>query len=156
MLLEGLGIEGDVHSGITVKHRSRVAKNPNAPNLRQVHLIHFELLEELRSKGFNVEPGIMGENISTKGIELLKLSEGTKLQLGNQAVIEIKGLRNPCVQLEGIQKGLMQAVLDKDARGNLIRKAGVMGIVLKGGIVNKGDEITILNNPNPFKALEKV
>lgn len=155
-LIAGLGVEGDAHKGVTVKHRSRVKADPTKPNLRQVHLIHSELHDELREKGFEVKPGQMGENVTTRGIDLLGLPKGAKLFLGNEAVVEITGLRNPCVQLDGIQNGLMKAVLDKDEKGNLIRKAGIMGIVLKGGTVHKNDEIKIeLPEGEPIP-LEKV
>lgn len=142
-LLAGLGVDGDAHMGKTVKHRSRVARDPSQPNLRQVHLIHAELLDELADKGFSVAPGRMGENITTRGIDLLALSAGTKLRLGTSAIVEVTGLRNPCVQLDGIARGLMNAVLDRDAQGNLIRKAGVMGIVIAAGEVRPGDEIRV-------------
>lgn len=142
-LLEGLGVEGDAHMGTTVKHRSRVAKDPTQPNLRQVHLIHSELHDEVTAKGLPVLPGEMGENITTRGIDLLGLPKGTILQLGENARIEVTGLRNPCHQLDNIQPGLLEAVLDKDADGNLIRKAGIMAIVLQGGIVRQGDPIVV-------------
>lgn len=141
MLLAGLGIEGDAHMGVTVKHRSRVARDPTKPNLRQVHFIHAELHEEIAAKGFKVLPGQMGENITTSGIEVLKLPKGTLMQLGDAAVVEITGLRSPCKQLNSIQAGLMEAVLDRDDEGNLIRKSGVFGIVIEGGIVRQGDRI---------------
>jgi MOSC domain-containing protein YiiM len=142
-LLEGLGVEGDAHAGKTVKHRSRVRRDPTQPNLRQVHLVHAELFDELRARGFTVAPGDIGENVTTRGIDLLALPTGTRLRLGDSATVEITGLRNPCVQLDNFQKGLMAATLDKDADGNLIRKAGVMGVVLVGGEVRSGDTITI-------------
>src|SRR5438105_477948 len=132
-LLTGLGVEGDAHSGETVKHRSRVAIDPTQPNLRQVHLIHAELHDELRAAGFTVSAGQMGENITTHGIDLLALPTGTRLYLGDMAVVEVTGLRNPCVQLDHFQSGLLAAVLEHDEHGNLIRKAGVMGIVLADG-----------------------
>src|SRR5918999_1607601 len=122
-LLAGVGVEGDAHMGVTVKHRSRVARDPSQPNLRQVHLIHAELHDELRARGFTVRAGEMGENITTRGIDLLRLPVGTRLHLGAGAVVEITGLRNPCTQLERIQPGLMAAVLDRDAQENLVRKA---------------------------------
>ena len=140
-LLAGLGVDGDAHMGKTVKHRSRVARDPSQPNLRQVHLIHSELFDELRGQGFDVSPGQMGENITTSGIDLLDLPAGTRLEIGSEAVVEITGLRNPCAQLESIHKGLMRAVLERDDDGNLIRKAGVMGVVLTGGVVANGDTI---------------
>jgi MOSC domain-containing protein YiiM len=133
-LLTGLGVEDDAHQGITVKHRSRVARDPSQPNLRQVHLIHAELHAELAAKGFAVAYGQMGENITTHGIDLLKLPKGTLLRIGT-AQLEVTGLRNPCAQLDGIQSGLMQAVLETDTQGNLIRKAGIMAVVREGGIV---------------------
>ena len=123
-LLTGLGVAGDAHMGETVKHRSRVRRDPTQPNLRQVHLIHAELFDELRDKGFAVQPADLGENVTTEGIDLLALPSGTRLHLGTSAVVEITGLRNPCIQIDTFQKGLMAAMLDKDADGNLIRKAG--------------------------------
>jgi hypothetical protein len=155
-LVTGLGVQGDAHSGATVKHRSRVARDPNQPNLRQVHLIHSELHDELRAKGFVVAPGQMGENITTRGIDLLGLPTGTRLHLGASAMVEITGLRNPCAQLDGIQPGLMQAVLDRDADGNLIRKAGVMGIVLRDGVIKPGDAIQVELPPAPHQPLAPV
>lgn len=142
-LLKGLGVAGDAHMGETVKHRSRVRKDPTQPNLRQVHLIHAELFDELREKGFFVQPGDLGENVTTEGIDLLSLPSGTRLRLGERAVVEVTGLRNPCIQIDSFQKGLMAATLDKDASGKLIRKAGVMGIVLAEGDVRPGDAIEV-------------
>ena len=156
VLLAGLGVEGDAHMGKTVKHRSRVAQDPTQPNLRQVHLIHQELHAELREKGFDVSAGQMGENITTAGIHLLGLPTGTQLHIGKQAVIEVTGLRNPCVQLDGIQEGLMKAVLDRDVDNNLIRKAGVMGVVLQGGEIVPGDKIEVRLPALPHFPLEKV
>lgn len=142
-LIAGLGVGGDAHSGVTVKHRSRVAKDPNQPNLRQVHLIHAELLGELAGKGFDLRSADMGENILTRGIDLLSLPVGTLLSIGDTAVVEITGLRNPCHQLNGVAPGLMAAVLDRTADGTLTRKAGVMGIVVCGGFITPGDPISV-------------
>jgi MOSC domain-containing protein YiiM len=155
-LLEGLGVEGDAHMGVTVKHRSRVAADPTQPNLRQVHLIHSELHDELNARGFKIDAGQMGENITTRGIDLLGLPKGTKLFLGETAMLEITGLRNPCMQLDGLQEGLMQAVLDRDEAGNLIRKAGIMGVVLTGGEVKSGDAIRVELPAEPHERLERV
>ena len=155
-LLEGLGVEGDAHAGTTVKHRSRVRQDPSQPNLRQVHLIHVELHDELRAKGFDLLPGQMGENITTRGIDLLALPKGAKLHLGDEAVVEVTGLRNPCTQLDGIHPGLMNAVLDRDAQGKLIRKSGIMGIVPKGGTVKPGDAIAVHMPPQPHAELDRV
>lgn len=155
-LLTGLGIEGDAHMGETVKHRSRVAADPTQANLRQVHLIHSELHDELRYNGFNILPGQMGENITTKDIELLSLATGTKLHIGETAVIKVTGLRNPCSQLDDFQKGLLAAVLDRDAKGNLIRKAGIMGIVLADGEVSAGDSIRVELPEEPHSPLVTV
>lgn len=155
-LIAGLGVEGDVHAGETVKHRYRMRQDPTKPNLRQVHLIHAELHDELRDGGFDVSAGQMGENITTRGVDLLNLPTGTKLRLGSDAVVEITGLRNPCYQLDDFQNGLMSAVLDQDEEGNLIRKAGVMGIVLSGGIVRPGDFVEVELPPEPHQALEPV
>jgi MOSC domain-containing protein YiiM len=140
-LLAGLGVEGDAHCGKTVKHRSRVAKDPSQPNLRQVHLLHAEFLDELRSAGFELAKGQTGENVTTRGIDLLGLPTGTQLHLGETAVVEVTGLRNPCGQLNGIQTGLMAASLDHGPNGELIRKAGIMGIVTVDGEVRPGDPI---------------
>jgi MOSC domain-containing protein YiiM len=152
-LLEGLGVDGDAHLGVTVKHRSRVARDPTQPNLRQVHLLHEELIAELRDAGFDVAPGVLGENVTTRGIDLLGLARGTRLFLGATAVVEITGLRNPCSQLDRYQPGLMAATLDRDAQGNLIRKAGVMGIVLASGDVHGGDAIGVEPPPGPHERL---
>ena len=155
-LLAGLGVEGDAHMGVTVKHRSRVARDPSQPNLRQVHLLHAELHDELRAHGFTVGTGQMGENITTRGIDLLRLPVGTRLHLGAEAVVEITGLRSPCAQLERLQTGLREAVLDHDAQGQLIRKAGVMGIVLTGGEVRPADPIRVELPPEPHQPLQPV
>lgn len=155
-LLSGLGVEGDAHLGETVQHRSRVARDPSQPNLRQVHLIHSELHDELQMAGFSVLAGQMGENVTTRGIDLLGLPTGTRLHLGEAAVIEITGLRNPCLQLDDFQDGLMAAVLDRDEHGKLIRKAGVMAIVLADGEVRPGDVISVKFPPEPHRALEPV
>jgi MOSC domain-containing protein YiiM len=155
-LLPGLGVEGDAHMGPTVKHRSRVAKDPTVPNLRQVHLIHAELMDELEAAGFRLAPGEMGENVTTRGVDLLGLPAGARLWLGAEAVVEITGLRNPCRQLNDLQPGLMAATLDRDADGNLVRKAGVMGIVLTGGEVRPGDTIDVELPPEPRRGLEPV
>ncbi len=155
-LLAGLGVEGDAHSGKTVQHRSRVAIDPSQPNLRQVHLIHAELHDELRMVGFQVLPGQMGENITTRGIDLLALPTGTRLHLGNMAVVEITGLRNPCNQLNGLQPGLMAAVLGRDQHGKLIRKAGIMSIVLTSGKIQPNDPIHVELPPAPYIPLDRV
>lgn len=155
-LLPGLGVEGDAHMGATVKHRSRVARDPRQPNLRQVHLIHSELHDELRARGFSVRAGDMGENITTRGVELLGLPIGARLHLGGEAVIELTGLRNPCAQLNRLEAGLMNAVLARDARGGLIRKAGVMAIVVVGGEVRPADPIRVELPEAPHEPLEPV
>jgi len=152
-LLQGLGVEGDAHLGEKVQHRSRVARDPNQPNLRQVHLIHAELHDDLRAAGFTVAAGDMGENLTTRGIDLLALPTGTRLQLGADAVVEVTGLRNPCLQLNGFQAGLMKAVLDHDADGNLVRLAGVMGVVLVDGVIRPGDEIQVFLPEQPHQPL---
>jgi MOSC domain-containing protein YiiM len=155
-LLAGLGVEGDAHLGVMVKHRSRVAKDPTQPNLRQVHLLHAELIEELAAAGFRVAPGAMGENVTTRGLDLLGLPRGARLRLGAEAVIEVTGLRNPCHQLDRFQKGLMAATLDRDAAGRLVRKAGVMAVVIAGGAVAPGDPIAVELPEGPHDALQPV
>ncbi|MGI9524701.1 MAG: MOSC domain-containing protein [Hyphomicrobiaceae bacterium] len=155
-LLAGLGIEGDAHLGVTVKHRSRVARDPSQPNLRQVHLLQVELFDELLPKGFSLKPGRLGENITTQGLDLLGLPRRTRLQIGQEAIVEVTGLRNPCQQIDALQSGLMQAVLERDEKGALIRKAGVMGIVVSGGVVKTGDKISVLMPDPPYLNLEVV
>ena len=155
-LLVGLGVEGDAHMGTTVKHRSRVARDPSQPNLRQVHLIHAELHDELRAAGLAVAAGQMGENVTTRGVDLLGLPTGARLRLGDDAVVEVTGLRNPCVQLDRFRPGLMAATLDRDAEGRLIRKAGIMGVVVSGGEVRPGDSVEVELPPEPHQPLEPV
>jgi MOSC domain-containing protein YiiM len=155
-LLAGLGVEGDAHAGEKVQHLSRVARDPEQPNLRQVHLIHAELHDELRAAGFDVTPGQMGENVTTRGVDLLSLPPETRLRLGAEVVVEVTGLRNPCKQLDGLQPGLMAATLDRDADGELVRKAGVMGVVSAGGDVRPGDSIEVELPAPPHRALEPV
>jgi MOSC domain-containing protein YiiM len=155
-LLAGLGVEGDAHHGRTVQHRSRVRQDPTQPNLRQVHLMAAELHEELRGRGFTVGPGDLGENITTSGVDLLGLPRRTRLQLGQEAVVEITGLRNPCVQLDRFQSGLMAAVLDRDEDHRLVRRAGVMAVVIRSGEVQANDAITVTLPPAPHHPLEAV
>ncbi len=155
-LIEGLGVAGDAHAGVTVKHRSRVARDPGAANLRQVHLIHAELLDELAAKGFAVAPGDMGENVLVRGVALLDLPENAVLHLGASAAVRVTGLRNPCSQLDRFAPGLMAAVLDRDRDGGLVRKAGVMAVVVAGGDVGAGDAVRVELPPPPHRALEPV
>ena len=153
-LLAGLGVEGDAHVGVTVQHLSRMRRDPTQPNLRQVHLIHAELHDELRAGGFDVAPGAMGENVTTRGIDLLALPAGALLDLGSDgAVVRVEGLRNPCKQLEEIRRGLMAATLDRDEDGALVRKAGVMGTVVAGGRVRAGDAISVQSPVAPHRRL---
>ncbi|WP_371478966.1 MOSC domain-containing protein [Kitasatospora sp. NBC_00315] len=155
-LLAGLGVEGDTHLGVTVQHRSRVAQDPTQPNLRQVHLIHAELHEELALAGHRVAAGDLGENITTRGIDLLGLPRGTRLHLGDHAVVEVTGLRNPCLQIDAFQDGLLKQVVGRDEAGNVVRKAGVMGIVLADGEVRPGDRIRVELPNAPHEPLERV
>ncbi|MGW0663789.1 MOSC domain-containing protein [Streptodolium elevatio] len=155
-LLAGLGVEGDVHAGVTVKHRSRVARDPSQPNLRQVHLMHDELHEELRAAGFSVAGGQLGENITTRGLDLLGLPTGTRLHIGAEAVVEVTGLRNPCLQIEGFEDGLLARVAGRDEAGNVVRRAGIMGVVLAGGAVAPGDPIRVELPAEPHTALAPV
>ena len=155
-LLAGQGVAGDAHCGERVQHRSRVARDPTQPNLRQVHLMQAELHDELRAAGFSVFTGQMGENITTRGVDLLRLPTGTRLHLGDTIVVEVTGLRNPCVQLDKFQPGLLAAVLERDEHGALIRKAGIMAIVVAGGDVRPGDPITVELPPQPHRSLEVV
>ncbi|MBY3026696.1 MOSC domain-containing protein [Rhizobium leguminosarum] len=142
-VLTGLGVEGDAHSGVTVKHRSRVRADPSQPNLRQVHLIHAELLDELADQGLDVDPADLGENITMRGVDLLGLPRGTVLKLGADVELEVTGLRNPCSQIDTFQPGMLKTVLGKGPNGELVRKTGVMTIVLKGGVVAPGDAVVV-------------
>lgn len=155
-LVEGHGVEGDAHYGAKVKHRSRVRANPDQPNLRQVHLIHAELHDELAGQGFHMTPGLMGENITTRGIDLLGLPRGSRLRLGAEAVVEVTGLRNPCVQLDGLAEGLMAACLGRGPDGEPVRKAGVMAVVLAGGEVRAGDRVAVTLPAGPQERLKPV
>jgi MOSC domain-containing protein YiiM len=155
-LVAGLGVEGDAHAGRTVQHRSRVAVDPTQPNLRQIHLMHVELFDELRDQGFEVRPGQLGENITTAGIDLLGLPRGTRLTLGPQAVIEVTGLRNPCVQIDAFRPGLLRAVVQRAADGTIVRKAGIMAIVVKGGPVSPGDPVAAELPDGPHEPLDRV
>jgi hypothetical protein len=155
-LLAGLGVEGDAHMGATVKHRSRVAVDPSQPNLRQVHLIHSELHVDLRGAGFSVWPGELGENVTTCGIDLLGLPKGARLHLGDLAVVEVTGLRNPCVQLDQFQRGLLKQLVSHDEQGNVIRKAGIMSVVVTGGEIRIGDRIDVELPPPPYESLDRV
>jgi MOSC domain-containing protein YiiM len=155
-LLVGLGVRGDAHSGTNVQHRSRVARDPSQPNLRQVHLIAAELFDDLADGGFEVEPGDLGENVTTAGLDLLALPTGTTLHLGAHARIELTGLRNPCVQIDAFRHGLLGAVVDRDADGRLVRKAGVMAVVVVGGAVRAGDEVAVSLPPGRHRPLEVV
>ncbi|BBE74590.1 MOSC domain-containing protein [Oharaeibacter diazotrophicus] len=155
-LIAGLGVAGDAHAGVTVQHRSRVAVDPTQPNLRQVHLVACETLDELVAAGFAVAPGVIGENVTTANLDLLALPRGTRLRLGAEAVVEVTGLRNPCAQLDCFQKGLTAALLGRDADGGLVRKAGVMAIVVAGGTVGPDDPIGVELPPRPWQRLERV
>jgi MOSC domain-containing protein YiiM len=155
-LLAGLGVEGDAHLGTTVKHRSRVARDPTQPNLRQVHLLHCELLQELERQGFMIGPGDIGENILTRGLDLLALPTDTILRIGGTAEIKVTGLRNPCIQLNRFRPGLMAATLARDRAGNLIRKAGIMAVVMTGGEVRPGDPIEAILPDHPHRGLQPV
>lgn len=155
-LLQGQGVQGDAHAGVTVQHRSRVAVDPSQPNLRQVHLIAGELLDELSDAGFAVKPGDLGENVTTRGVDLLGLPRGTRLRLGADAVVEVTGLRNPCAQIDGFQSGLLKQVVGRDADGAVVRRAGIMGVVLRGGRVEPGDAVAVELPAPPHVALERV
>ncbi|QQD76167.1 MOSC domain-containing protein [Curtobacterium sp. YC1] len=142
-LVAGWGIEGDAHAGTTVQHRSRVARDPSQPNLRQVHLLHAELFDEVADAGFAVDSGQMGENVTTRGIDLLGLPTDAVLHLGDGASVRVTGLRNPCQQINGFEPGLLRAVLGRAEDGTVERKGGVMAVVLSGGTVRPGDRIRV-------------
>jgi MOSC domain-containing protein YiiM len=155
-LVAGLGVMGDAHLGETVQHLVRVREDPTKPNLRQVHLIHAELFDELRIAGFNVSPGEIGENITTRDIDLLGLPAGARLHLGDNAVVQVTGLRNPCRQIDRFQPGLMAALLGRDGDGAITRKSGIMAIVIDGGDVRPGDSVKVELPPAPHAPLDRV
>ncbi len=155
-LVAGHGVDGDVHAGETVKHRSRVRRDPTQPNLRQVHLIHAELLDDLARRGHDVAPGDLGENLTTRGVDLLGLPTGTLLHLGADAVVRVEGLRNPCVQIEAYDEGLLRHVAGRAPDGSVVRRAGVMGVVLAGGLVRAGDPIRLVLPEHPHRPLAPV
>ncbi|MFF9158769.1 MOSC domain-containing protein [Streptomyces longwoodensis] len=155
-VLAGLGVEGDVHAGVTVKHRSRMAQDPTQPNLRQVHLIPEELFTEVGAHGYEVAPGELGENITTRGLDLLGLPVGTLLHIGDSAVLEVTGLRNPCRQIDGFQDGLLKQVVGRDEHGNVVRRAGIMSVVKEGGVVRPGDTIDVRLPDGPHRPLDRV
>ena len=155
-LLAGLGVEGDVHAGTTVKHRSRMRRDPSQPNLRQVHLIHEELFDEVRAAGFEVAAGQLGENVTTRGIDLLGLPAGTLLRLGDEAVVEVTGLRNPCPQIDGFDHGLLKQMVGRDEDGTTWRRAGIMSVVVTGGVVRPGDPVEVELPDGPHRPLEVV
>ncbi|MCF2527084.1 MOSC domain-containing protein [Yinghuangia soli] len=155
-LLTGRGVEGDVHAGVTVKHRSRVARDPSQPNLRQVHLMHDELHTELRAEGFSVAAGQLGENITTTGLDVLGLPTGTRLHIGAEAVVEVTGLRNPCAQIDGFEDGLLSRLVGRDEDGNIVRRGGIMGVVLADGDVLPGDPIRVELPAGPHSPLQPV
>jgi len=156
VLEAGMGVVGDAHAGTTVKHRSRVARDPTQPNLRQIHLIHAELFDELAEQGFAVTPGALGENVTTVGLDLLNLPTGAHLRLGAEAVVEITGLRNPCAQIESFQPGLLAAVAVRTPGGAVLRKTGVMAVVHRGGTVRPGDPVTVTLPAEPYRPLAVV
>jgi MOSC domain-containing protein YiiM len=155
-LVAGFGVEGDVHGGATVKHRFRMKRDPSQPNLRQVHLMHAELFEELREAGFEVGAGELGENVTTRGVDLLGLSVGTLLRLGDEAVVEVTGLRNPCAQIDGFQKGLMKQVIGRGEDGRPMFRSGIMSVVVSGGVVRAGDAVGVEPPEGPHQPLDIV
>lgn len=153
---EGLGVLGDAHAGVTVKHRSRVRADPTQPNLRQVHLIASELLDEVNALGFDVAPGALGENVTTRGLDLISLPRGTILELGDAVRLKVTGLRNPCSQIETFRPGLLKLMVGKREDGTPLLRTGIMTIVIAGGIVRPGDTLTALLPPEPHIRLERV
>jgi len=151
----GHGVVGDAHAGELIQHRSRMEIDPDQPNLRQVHLMPVELLEELDRKGFEVDPGDLGENITTRGIDLVSLGRDTILRIGGETVLCVTGLRNPCVQIEKFAPGLLNELAVK-SDGKVRRKAGIMCVALSGGTVRPGDEVSVYHPEGPYIPLERV
>ena len=156
-LLAGEGVEGDAHRGTTVQHLYQVRRDPTQPNLCQVHLFAAEKLEELAAAGYVLGPGEMGENVLTRGVDLLRLPRHTRVRLGAQAVVEITGLRTPCSQIDGYRRGLQRLLWGpRDAKGRRERRAGVMAVVLTGGDVSPGDCLVLELPPKRHLPLKPV
>jgi MOSC domain-containing protein YiiM len=155
-LVEGLGVSGDAHYGATVQHRSRVRRDPTQPNLRQVHLLQAELLDELVTLGHDVRPGLLGENVTTRGVDLLGLPTGTRLRLGAAVEIVVTGLRNPCRQIDACRPGVLREVMRRTPAGDVERRAGVMAVVTRGGPVRAGDVIEVMLPDGPWRPLQTV
>ena len=155
-LIAGQGVAGDAHAGSTVQHLSRVAVDPTQPNLRQVHVIHAELLDALAANGFAVKLGDLGENLITRGIDLLVLPTDTRLAIGSEAVLRVTGLRNPCAQIERFMPGLLAQVVERQPDGVIVRKCGIMAVVEASGAIAPGDRIAVMLPPQPHRALEQV
>jgi MOSC domain-containing protein YiiM len=155
-LVYDFGVVGDAHAGKKVKHLYLAKKDPSRKNIRQVHLIPMELLDEMQNKGYPVLPGQLGENITTRGIDLAGLPVGTRLRIGDVAIVQLTALRNPCVQIEQFRKGLLKELVFKNEQGETIRKAGVMGVVLAGGQVKPKDKIEVVLPDMPHSELEYI
>lgn len=150
-LVENHGVEGDAHAGKHVRHRFIAKVRPMQANRRQVHLIRAELFDELREAGHPIGPGDLGENVTTAGLKLEHLPLGTRLHLGETAVVELTGLRTPCALIDRFQKGLRKKML-----GGVLRpkyKCGVLGVVVAGGRVEPGDRVRVEAPPPPFAPL---
>ena len=155
-LVAGIGVVGDTHAGPTVRHRSRMERDPSQPNLRQVHLFDAEILDELSAEGFEVGPGVLGENVTTVGLDALTLPTGTLLRIGDDALLGLTGIRNPCVQIEARFPGLLKRMVHRDDSGPLTRLTGAMAVVLQSGTIRQGDTITVQLPPHPHQPLQLV
>lgn len=156
VLVAGVGIEGDAHAGATVQHVSRKKKDADRPNLRQVHLVSAELHEELVADGFDLDHGGFGENLVTRGIALGDLPVGTTLALGDDAIIVLTGLRDPCAQIDRHREGLRAAVAFDPGEGPKLFRDGAMAMVVRGGVVRTGDPIGVALPPEPHHPMRKV
>jgi len=155
-VIEGLGVEGDAHAGRTIQHLGRMRSDPTLPNLRQVHLIHAELHDELRALGYDVNPGELGENVTTRGLDLLGLPQHTRLHIGPDAILEVTGLRSPCQQINTYTPGLLKEVIQTHEDGSIIRKTGIMTVVVTTGGIHPGDPIAVHLPDGPHLPLEVV
>jgi MOSC domain-containing protein YiiM len=152
VLRAGFGVEEDAHAGATIEHRYAKRFHPERPNERQVHLIGGELFDELERDGFHVEPGQLGENITTRGIALTDLPLGTRLRIANGAVVEVRGLRVPCVLIDRLIPGVKKASA-MPYGGKLALRHGIMGIVIASGSVQQGDVLAVEPPAGPARAL---
>ena len=121
-LKEDFCIIGDAHAG---------------SGHRQVSLLAEESIKKMQLKGLDVGPGDFAENITTKGIDLLKLGIGARLKLGKDAILEISQIGKVCHTRCNIYYQAGDCVMPKE---------GIFARVLKGGLVKPGDKLEVIKD----------